>query len=254
MKSHPSLLLRGLAIFVATAAFASAQALVHDYQFNGNANDSVGSINMTTPNGGSFATPGLFTFGVNQGPRLVAELSLQSAYTVGIRFTFNTVTGFNKVIDFANLGNEVGLYVANGQFNSLTGNGSHVGGTVTAGQSLDLVFSRSNAGVVTGYVNGSQIFSYTDSLGQSVPVNSGGAVFWFFRDDNVNPGEAAAGVVDRIVIYDGVVSAGSVPGLLSAVPEPSTWTVIAGAAVLGFVVLRRRRRGIPTSVNPQTQS
>ncbi|WP_221032826.1 PEP-CTERM sorting domain-containing protein [Actomonas aquatica] len=44
------------------------------------------------------------------------------------------------------------------------------------------------------------------------------------------------------VYFDDVLVAQSFEGALSAVPEPSTYAAIAGAAMLGFAVYRRRRQ------------
>ena len=73
---------------------------------------------------------------------------------------------------------------------------------------VQVVLTREANGVVTGYVNGTQQFQFTDTSG--IAIIDGNNSLRFFRDDG---SEASAGSVARIRIYNGALSATQVAAL-----------------------------------------
>lgn len=69
------------------------------------------------------------------------------------------------------------------------------GGSITAG-----------TGVVTGYVNGIQEITFTDTTNDAV-FDAANNIMWFFDDDNVTgQRESSAGLATHISIYDGALT------------------------------------------------
>jgi hypothetical protein len=62
----------------------------------------------------------------------------------------------------------------------------------------------------------------------------------FFRDDNAVGGEASAGSVDYIAIYDTALSAQEIATLVPAVPEPATQGLMLAGLAGVLAVVRRR--------------
>ena len=103
-----------------------------------------------------------------------------------------------------------------------------------------VVTRDASTNLITAYVNGVQQISFTDSGGAAI-FNGPGGIMHFFQDDNAVGGEASAGVVEYIRIYDAPLTAGEVAGLTDpVVPEPTALALAALAT--GIVGLRQRRR------------
>jgi hypothetical protein len=228
---------------------ASAQVLVHDYVFQNNLNDSVGSIALT--NNGGVVGAGSLTFGPNQGPTLLAEGGLKDNYSIGIRFSLSDLSGYKKILDFSGLTLDSGFYNLNGNLDFYPATAGAA--TFAANQTVDVVLTRnSSTGLLTGYLNGAAQFSFIDSTGLAIASLTGGlSTFNFFRDDTATGlREASGGVVNEIRVWDSALGSASIadafapittspPGLV-AVPEPSTYA-LAGMAALGLIVWQRRR-------------
>src|SRR6516165_12089678 len=102
-----------IALFVLAAAlFANAApfTLTHLYDFNGNYNDTFGGPAIT-PNGGNLNTPGLYTFGVNQGLWLPQSVFNTSSWAIEISANFTAENGtWKKLADFSGLVSDDGWY------------------------------------------------------------------------------------------------------------------------------------------------
>jgi hypothetical protein len=230
-----------------------AQTLAHRYEFNGNLNDSAGSVALTNPNGGT-VNSGTYSFSAGQGLGFVGGLGLQTTYTIAIRFKFENVTNYGKFIDFKDRTSENGAYVVTSTFLFFGTSGTQTG-SITANTYADFILTRDSSGAVKAYDGASStpIFSFTDGSSIAVANGSGSAtnsVLWFFRDDTGNT-DNASGEVDRILIYDGALSGAATVGVLSAIPEPSTYAAIFGAAALGLAAWRRRRGPAPSAAAAQ---
>ena len=124
--------------------------------------------------GGTLGATG-YTFGANQGLTLPFA---SPVYSIDISFSFDTTSGFRKILDFKGLTSDEGLYNLNGTLDYF----NFAGGPtvqIPAGTIVDARLTRDATGLVTGYVNGVSQFSFIDS------TNSAGALssLAFFMDD-----------------------------------------------------------------------
>jgi hypothetical protein len=234
--------------FLALVGFSASPAratLIHDYEFQNSVADSLGGPSLTTL--GGTVGPSSYNFGAEQGLSLSGALSAaQSAtYTIDLVFKFDTLSGFRKIVDFKNLASDNGVYNLSTDMNyfnfSFGPNGAFTAGTYAR---VDLTRDNST-GLVVGYVNGVQQISFTDSSSDAV-FNAANHIINFFQDDNVTGGrESSSGSVRQIRIFDTALSATEVAALGPAVPEPSSFIMMATGltfAGLRTLQLRRRRR------------
>jgi len=158
-------------------------------------------------------------------------------------------TNITKVMDFANLSSDAGLYL-----NDLTGLLAFYDGAgmvlgmsstpVVTGDYAQIVLTRdSSTDLTTVYVNGVAQFSFTDSANLAVlsdATNTGNAYLTLYQDDGQGIGgdlvnEATVGNIARLRLYNGVLSAEQVGALDTvAVPEPSTWLLVMLGALLAL--------------------
>jgi hypothetical protein len=224
----------GMAALAAVAFVGQANAAVlHNYDLNGSLTDSLGGPSLTA-NGGVLGATG-YSFGANQGLSLSGlNLASDGVYEIAIGFSFATLSGYRKIVDFSNLALDSGLYTLNRNLNFYpvaTG----PGGVFLPNQLVNLIIARTAAGSVTASVNGVLQFSFLDtsSLAISNTLN-------FFIDDNATGrGEASAGNVDYIRI-----SGTGSP--VSTVPLPAALPLLAaGLAGLGFAGRRKAKVAKP---------
>lgn len=238
-----------LSLVAALATFgfaASAQAaLIGDFELNGSLDNSAGTAVTLANNGGTLTSSGI-TFGLNQGPS-ISGLGALSAYTIDMTFTLDSLNGprgngYVKLIDFDSLQSDAGYYSFNGKLNAypLADSDNTV---FTAGDSVRLTLSRDNTGLITAYIDDVEIYSQLDAANQSGAVIDGLHPLTFFTDDfATSQGEASAGSVDYIRIFDTAVTPGDAgPIPTGGVPEPATWAMMIMGFGLAGATLRRRR-------------
>jgi hypothetical protein len=235
------LLLGTLAASRLPAVVVVVPAPVREYLFNGNLNDTHGGPALTGQGGTVGA--GSYTFGGQQG-LLLADTTLNPAnYTIELSFSFQSLSSWRKIIDFQNLGSDQGLYSYNSnlQFYSVATSTST---DFTVNTPVHVVLTRdSSTSLVTGYINGVSVLSFTDSGGSAI-FNTTGQPLHLFMDDNATGNrESSAGSVDFIRFFDQPLSSAQVlelfqNGAPAAVPEPSTLALLA----LGLSVFIFRRR------------
>ncbi len=220
---------------------ANAQVLVHQYDFSGDLNDSLGGAALTSA-GGNLTDPGYYSFAPNQGLSLLAAASLAGSYTIGIRMSFDAVDGYRKILDFKGLSSDAGLYCYNGKLDFYPISST---GTFLANTFVDVVITRDGAsGIVNAFLQGQPALTFSDTGASASAVTSlpsGKARFEFLRDDTVTgAAEASGGKVDRIVVYDGPLAPGDIPSI-AAVPEPAACAVLTGLSLAGLCAYRRTR-------------
>jgi hypothetical protein len=221
-----------LGIAAALAAVpATAANLVADYQLNGSLADALGGPDITN-NGGTLGPNGI-TFGVNQGPSLGGFNNAQN-FSVVVGFSFSTLTGYRKILDFKNRTSDAGLYNLNTSLNFYP-IGSTINGQFQANVIHRVVFTRDAGGNINTYVDGNNGLNFVDVSNQATITS----VLHFFNDDFQVPGEASGGFVDYIQIYDAALTNQQI--ISGDVPEPASWAMmIAGFGLVGASMRRRR--------------
>ena len=219
-------LLCGIASLVALVPPAQA-ALIYDFQLNDSYVSSVGA-DIIGNAGGSLGATG-YTFDANQGLSIALPGPL-SVYTIKTAFHFDTVTSYRKIVDFKNRASDDGFYAMNGTFSFFPLKESLV--SFAPGEDIVATISRDAAGTVSTTLNGVPIWTFADVDGRAI-FDSG--FIHLFMDDTQRPGEASAGFVDYVQVYDTAT-------ITAPVPEPATWAMmIAGFAMLGGAMRRRPR-------------
>ena len=176
------------------------------YELDGNFSDSEGGADIS-PAGGMLQGRG-YAFGQNQGLAMAGVLGTNE-YSIELVFRLDDTAGRAKLIDFAELASDSGLYLEAGE---LTFFDATTPGTAVAGGRLlenavnyHLVLTRSGAtGELTLWIDGEERLSYADASAQATFATS---LATFFRDDNVTQNEASSGFVHFVRSYDTALSA-----------------------------------------------
>ncbi len=185
---------------------------------------------------------------LNQGLQLPTPLPDATSFTLVMDFSLDVISGYRKIVDFQSLGPDSGFYNYYGNLNfyPITTSSTSV---ISAGQNVQVVLTRDSIiSLVTGYVNGVQAISFTDSGNLSVFSSSANGLYFFKDDFATGQGEASGGLVSRILIFENPLTSAEVLALAQSqlplsIPEPSTvWLVLIGAGVIVVSVCRRNRR------------
>ena len=224
-----------LATLALCLTFDARAALIHQYDFNGNLADTLGGPALVA-NGGTIAT-GRYGFAANQGLRLHENLG--ATYTIDMRFHFDALGSWQKVVDFSGLLQDYGFYTSGSGYDLYNYGGTY--GHLQAKQDTRLTLTRGAGAAVRIYQDGLLVGTVADTKGHA---DFAGHDANFFRDDR-GLNEAAAGSVDFIRIYDNVLTQAQVYALMdpSQVPEPASGALmVMGLSLLGFSVGKGRRR------------
>ena len=214
-----------------------AATLTRDYEFQNSLGDSLGGPSLVSLGGTVGANE--YTFPAQQGLSLSNAFIDGSSYSIYLNFTFDALSGYQKVIDYKDSSSDFGLYSLDNTLNYF--NFAYSASDLFApGIFTQLVITRDAAsGTVTGYVDGAQAIQFSDA-GSDAVFSAANNIVNFFEDDTVTGGaESSSGAVTRIQIYDGALT-GEEAAALSSAPEPMSMTLAAAGLTL-CVFLRRRR-------------
>lgn len=244
--------LRLLTLGLLAGACTLQAQLIGLYEFNGNLNDTQGNLPSLVPynHAASSYSAGVYSFSAlgHPGSGLVLDVPLAELdpeeYSIGLRFSFSDLNGYNKIIDFKDLGSDLGLYYFNDNLNFYYFDSGAL--NVTANDFYDVILTRTKAtGEVSGFINSLHQFSFIDSSQAGVPTQIAGASrFRFFHDDGVTSGEWTDGRVDEIRLWQHVLSQSEISDAFTSspvVPEPRSLAALALFGLGAFHLLRRRR-------------
>jgi hypothetical protein len=266
-SGQPQLLFAAILLALGTAPTQAAPALIGDYVLSSgsfsNAVTGTAALGSLSPivssgstgfvtgtasdagwfwNGATAPGTGLILSGLPLNTGTGAGAAFGS-YSIGMRFQFSEVSGYRRMITFSP-SDDSGMYVENGQFNffEATQPKSNKGGTITSGSFVDFVLTRSGAGSVTWYVNGSS----TPALTAFPDTANAGAVtsgsLQFFRDNTGGSDFSPAGRVSLLRIWNGPLAAADIP--MAMVPEPSALALVGLGVAAILVGARYRRRSL----------
>jgi hypothetical protein len=220
------------------AAPSAARAQDHIYNLNNTLSDSKGGPSLANVNG----TLGANGFAFASGDGLTLTGVVGSTYSIAMRFRFDNVDGYRRMLDFKNRTSDNGPYVLNGAsnfYNITTGPTSPY-----ATQQLGLtIFTRDNTGLFSAYFGGALQYSFLDATTEAVPSAN---IVRFFQDDLAVPNEASGGLVNYIATWNSALTAQQVaaftPGApVTTTPEPASFVLLA-AGMLAVGVVRARKR------------
>jgi len=236
------------AVVLAVAPAAQAD-LIGLYEFNGNLNNSItgpgalGDLELAPmTNGTRQVVDGRLqwsdiTFEGGLNLKLGGISGGMTEYSIGIVFTLMVEElGYNKILDFANLTDDSGLYKFAGSitaypYTAFTSNHIYEGSRVI------MVFTRTPESLSI-YVEGSP--AATDSKGNDLAVSGSNGAIWFFTDDMGLSEFAKAGFIEEIRIWNTALSEEEARAAFAHIPEPSA--VLLGLGVLLALQRWKRRR------------
>src|SRR5581483_4712292 len=169
------------------------------------------------PNGGSLGPAGS-AFGAGQGPSLSGAIA-PATYSIEMLFSIDSTSGYRKLLDFKNRSSDDGLYNLDTALNfyPVTTGPS---GALAAGRMHHLVVTRDGAtDRFVGYVDGVRQIDFTDSANRAV-FDGPGNIIHLLRDDTVTAGENPTGFLDRVRIYDVVLTPEQVADLFGGGLRP----------------------------------
>jgi hypothetical protein len=193
-----------LADFSIETPFATAA-----YELENSFADEQGGPDLV-PLGGVLQGKG-YAFGQNQGLSSSGVLA-PNEYSIELVFRLDNVDSLRKVIDFAELASDSGLYLDDGiakfvdaaSQSTVAGNGP----AAEVGIHIHVVMTRDAAsGTVTVFIDGEERLRFVDAAAEATFAT---AVANFFRDDDATQTDATAGFVHFLRIYDSALSTAQV--------------------------------------------
>jgi hypothetical protein len=189
-----------LADLTVTPPLASAA-----YELEGDLADAQGGPSLV-PLGGALQANG-YAFGPNQGLSSTGVLAA-SEYSIELVFRLDDISGLAKVLDFAGLSIDSGLYMDDGLMTfvdaatprTITGSGP----PAEPGINIHVVTSRDSAsGDVVVYVDGEERMRFVDAAAQATFPTSNATLF---HDDEGTQTDSAAGFVHFVRMHDMALS------------------------------------------------
>jgi hypothetical protein len=219
----------GLTILL--SAISANAALVADYEFQNTYSSSVGTAPDLVPTNTGTTFVGDT---VNGLPRTVLQFPqgvglrlspttgtiANNTYTIAMLVRLDNVDGYRRLVDFSNLASDNGLYIDNGELDFYVGGDNDGPPAISPDQYVTAVLTRTAGGTLTGYLNGAEVFQFTDS-GNDAVIDVNHALHFFIDNSDEN----SAGAVARIQVYDNVLTATEVAALNLAPSAVSTPTL-----------------------------
>lgn len=170
--------------------------LTHRYRLNNSYVDDFGGSSLV-PLGGTLSSGG-YSFPAKTGLNL-SNAIVPNNYSILIDCQFSNVNSYNKIIDFANLTQDNGIYSHLGRV-GYDGGGGYSGTVITVNTPFRFVVTMSSVNnSVALYVNGSLA---RGSLSAMV-FGAANQIIRFFQDDNISGGnESMPGIVTQIAIFN----------------------------------------------------
>ena len=224
------LLIVGLSALTANVSDvqAAGPTVAHVYELNGSFADELGGPALVPARG--TLDPTNYSFGPNQGLALSNGLADAGSYSIETVFRFSEINGYRKIIDFKDRTVDAGLYNRTGElrFHSIQSGPS---GAFAPNVVAHLVVAKdATTDGFVAYVNGIRQIAFMDT-GDNAVFSAPNNIIHFFKDDSGS--EASAGVVDRIVVYDGALTAAEAADLFAPpVPRPLSISMTLTEATL----------------------
>lgn len=218
-----------ITLFALTADVSQAATVLHDYQLEGNLEDSnsAGGTPTLISGGGAILTNG-YRFGPANGLSLSGwdPTGLGEDYSIEFyaRFEVFGNGSYGKLVDFKNRGSDNGVYIRNlsGNHHPVFYNINHGNPTTNAfvqGQFHHFVISRDEPGTdnVNVWLDGVPQWTFDDGSSNLAVADGPANILQLFVDDEGS--ENPSGYVDYIRIYDGGVSQREVTAMFAGVPQ-----------------------------------
>lgn len=227
------------ALSLFTVTTGNAATLVSQFTFDSGYTDNAGGATAT---GVGSVSGGRYNFGIDEGLSVTMGAPL-SAYSIVFSLEFDYFNTYNRLLDISGQTSDNGLYVNNTglrYYNAAGGFGPSGAFTPNVDATVVLTFDGTTT---TGYVDGSQAFSFAQSgAGYLGTLTS----FDLFDDDHPPGVEEAPGSLDFLEVYSGVLTSTEVaaytgPAPISPVPLPAGGMLLL-TGLFGAVALKRRKR------------
>lgn len=238
--------------FILVLGQAMGQDLIHNFEFNGNLNDSKSGTALTSFNTAtaSFGTnPNSWTWTQSASPGgglelLTDQLTDPENYSLGFRISYEntgnadgSTKSYKKILSFKGPNDDNGLYF-NHQNLQFFPFGANTSVTYTPNTFYDFVFTRTKAGVLKVFIvetdgTVTEVYSENDTNKAAVPrLVNGKYEFRFFMNDNTATENTTGGSTRSIRVWDGPLSSGDIAAALSSVTTGDAEDVGSNIAIV----------------------
>lgn len=242
-----------LAILLFTAMSMSGQTLLHNFEFNGNLDDTrptgVSLIEVNTATSSYGTSPNSWTWTQTARPGgglelLTNQLPDATNYSLGFTMEFDQTDGgakgYRKIITFKGATSDNGLYFQNNKLRLYPGD--HVStSTYAANTFYDFVLTRKTDGTFKIYtISGgvvTEVFTIDDADGHAMPIlNGANHEFRLFMNDNHFIEHTTGGTVRSIRMWDAALTAQEIEDALSTVLTEEATNITNTSATLNAEV------------------
>jgi hypothetical protein len=219
-------------------------------------------INPGTATANSFATDTIdgasttaLKFPYNNGLALspTTDVVSNNSYSIVMLLKFDEANKRRRILDLKNGTSDNGLYAEADNNLRFAPAVSGSGGPITANKYVQVAITRDTSAVVTGYVNGTQQFQFTDTNSDAVIDSTN--TLRFFQDNlsGGNTGEASEGSIARLRLYGFAMDSTAIAGLDRGPSEvqfsAANYSVSEGAGFATITVTRTGATTLPATVN-----